>query len=573
MYFKIRNRLYIISFIFLLGFSLLAVRLIYLQMTRYETLRDLAWRQHAISVELPPERGRILDRNLNPLATNLELDSLFAQSRRISNKKELSLKLAGILSLDEKDLFERLCRDKNFVWLARKIPREASGEIKKLKNPHIGFKKESKRFYPNGPLGVHLIGFVGMDNYGLEGLEFYYDGLLKGKPGMGVSLKDAKNRQLVQLEGKYLPPANGHSLVLTIDSTIQYIVETHLDKAYKAWNAQSAVAIVMDPKTGQILAMASRPNFDPNFILNSSAGQRKNRAISDMFEPGSVFKIVAASAALEEGRFNPQDKIFCERGSYRVAGHTLNDHRPHGWLTFREVIEKSSNIGAAKIAQALGSKTLYKYIKLFGFGELTGIDLPGEARGIIRPPSQWSGYSIAAIPMGQEVAVTAIQLSVAFSSLANGGYLVKPYVVKEIRDENNEIIREFTPEFRRRVISERTSQIMREILAGVVETGTGKAAKVAGFKAAGKTGTAQKVESGRYSHTRFVASFAGFVPAQDPTICITVVIDSPGPYYYGGIVAAPVFSKIASDILAYLKVPSQWPRSKTVSRTLPGLTG
>jgi cell division protein FtsI (penicillin-binding protein 3) len=388
---------------------------------------------------------------------------------------------------------------------------------------------------------------------GLEGIELYYDKYLKGESGWALFLRDARQKRL-NLWEDMLFPHDGYDLVLTIDEVIQYIAERELDKAYDTYHAKGASIVVMDPYTGAILALANRPTFDLNEHTNVIKEDIRNRAICDLFEPGSVFKIVTATAALESGKVSEGDKFFCENGSYQVANHILHDHRPHGWLTFREVFEQSSNIGVAKIAQRLGSDTLYRYVKLFGFGAKSGIDMPGEIQGMVKEPRTWSKTSIVAIPMGQEVGVTALQLADAISAIANGGQLMRPYIVKEIRDRHGETIKVFAPLVIRRVASPNTIIRIKRILAGVIEEGTGKLAKVDGFSCAGKTGTAQKIEpNGTYSHNKYVASFIGFAPLEEPLVAIVVVVDEPHPYYFGGVVAAPVFKNVAGQALRYLK--------------------
>jgi cell division protein FtsI (penicillin-binding protein 3) len=349
-------------------------------------------------------------------------------------------------------------------------------------------------------------------------------------------------------------PVDGLDLVLTIDEVIQYIAERELDKAFKKYNAKAASIVVMDPHTGRILAIANRPTYDLNRRTGVSKDAMRNRAICDLFEPGSVFKIVTAAAALEEKKVTESDVFFCENGAYRVGGRILHDHRPHGNLTFRQVIEESSNIGTVKIAQLLGPDALYRYIRAFGFGSKLGIDLSGEISGMISAPRSWSKTSITSIPMGQEVGVTALQLASAISVIANGGQLMKPYIVDSVRDNQGRIIKQNKPALLRKVISVDTAMRIKKILTGVVEEGTGRMGKVAGFSAAGKTGTAQKLEpNGTYSHSKFIASFIGFAPAEDPILAIVVTVDEPHPYYFGGVVAAPVFQKVAGDAIRYIK--------------------
>lgn len=543
-------------FLFFILFLLFCVgRLFYIQLFRSNFLAAIAKKQHNLFVDLEPRRGTIYDTNLKPLAVNVSVDSFYASPIEISDKKKEAIvkQLAPSLNVSPSFLRERLYRKKYFVWLARKISPEKSEYIKSLNIKGVGFIKESKRCYPNGYLASHIIGFAGLDNKGLEGLELGYDKYLKGEMGWALFLRDARQKKL-NLWEKMVLPKDGYDLVLTIDEVIQYIAEREIDKAFRENNARGASIVVIDPYTGAILALVNRPTFDLNQYSVVNKDARRNRLICDLFEPGSVFKIVTASAALEEKKVNEQDKIFCENGAYKIASHILHDHRPHGWLTFREVIEQSSNIGTSKVAQMLGNDLVYKYIRLFGFGSKLGIDLPGEISGIAREPRFWSKVSIGTIPMGQEVGVTALQLAAAISVIANGGQLLRPYVVKEIKDKYGETIKEFSPVMINKVISLDTANRVKKILTGVIEEGTGKLAKLLGFSAAGKTGTAQKLEpNGTYSHSKFVASFIGFAPAEDPLVAIAVVVDEPHPSYFGGVVAAPVFKNVVNDVLRYLK--------------------
>ena len=547
-----------INAVFLLFFTFLAfciARLLFIQFFRASYLRNIAKKQYNLFVELEPRRGTIYDANLKPQAVNISIDSLYAAPNEIPDPdKELIIKqLTTILDTDYSFLKDKLYREKAFVWLARKITPGQTQAIKKLNIKGLGFIKETKRCYPNGYLASHLIGFAGLDNVGLEGVELLYDKSLKGEGGFAFFLRDARQKRL-DLYENMVAPKDGYDLILTIDEVIQYIAEREIDKVYRAYRAKSASIIVMDPHTGAILALAKRPTFDLNEYAKVARTQIHNVAICDLFEPGSVFKIVTASAALEEKKVVEEDKFFCENGSYKVATHILHDHTPHGWLTFREVITESSNIGTTKVAQILGSQTLYRYVRLFGFGEKLGIDLPGEISGSIKEPRLWSKVSIGAIPIGQEVGVTALQLVSAVSVIANGGQLMKPYLVREIRDKYGETIKAISPQLIRKVISVDTASRMKKILTGVVEEGTGKLAKVPGFAVAGKTGTAQKLEpNGTYSHDKFIASFIGFAPVEDPAISIVVTVDEPRPYYFGGVVAAPVFKNVVSDTLKYLK--------------------
>lgn len=550
-----RRRAEAVFFAVLIFFIACLARLLYVQFFHADYLASIAKKQHNLYVELEPRRGTIYDANFKPQAVNLAFESVFAVPNDMTQpqKEEALSSLPAILKMDTSVLRERLWRNKSFVWLARKVPADKIELIKALKLKGIGFIKESKRCYPNGYLLSHVLGFAGMDNKGLEGIELSYDKYLKGRPGWAVMLRDAR-RQRLNIYDNSMMPRDGYDIVLTIDEVIQYIAERELDEVFRKYRAKGASIVVMDPRTGAVLAMANRPTYDLNVLTKLDKDVMRNRAICDMFEPGSVFKIVTASAALDEKKVHEMTPFFCENGEYRVAGRVLHDHTPHGTLPFKEVIEMSSNIGTAKVAQLLGPDTLYRYVKAFGYGEKTGIDIPGEIPGSMKPPRQWSKTTITCVPMGQEVGVTSLQLASGVSVIANGGNLMRPYVIKEIRDKTGDMIKYTAPYVVRRVIDEETAARMKKILIGVVENGTGKLARLEGFTAAGKTGTAQKVEpSGQYSHSRFMASFIGFAPAEDPQLAIAVTVDEPRGMYYGGVVAAPVFKNVAMDSLKYLR--------------------
>jgi cell division protein FtsI/penicillin-binding protein 2 len=495
---------------------------------------------------------------MRPLAFNVTVSSLFANPKVMRDEdKELAVRhLSSILGLDTGFIRERLNRDKYFVWIERKLPAEQTEKIKQLKISGLNFIKESKRFYPNQFLGAHIIGFAGVDNYGLEGIELQYDEFLKGENGWSQILRDARQRELL-IEKSYVAPKDGVNLVLTIDETIQYLAERALDKAFKHHKAQWASIVIMDPKTGEILALANRPTYDLGLASDSSIESRTNRAVSYTYEPGSVFKIVTAAAALEEGTWKETDKIDCENGSYRIANHILHDHHPHGVLTVREVFEQSSNIGVSKIAQKLGPHKIYEYAKRFQFGTKTGIDLRGEISGVMKSPKFWSKTSIGAIPMGQEVTVTPLQLTAAIAAIANDGVYMHPFVVRYIKDNQGQIIKSFNPRPVEKVISEDTAHRVQEILAGAVESGTGKKAQIAGVRVGGKTGTAQKVINGTYSHSKFFATFIGFAPVENPRVAVAVVFDDPHPSHFGGTVAAPVFQEVVENTLKYLETTDQ----------------
>ncbi|MDD3905894.1 MAG: penicillin-binding transpeptidase domain-containing protein [Candidatus Omnitrophica bacterium] len=561
---KSRSRQIAVFVLFFIALAVLIIRLFYLQVLKHKFYYNLANEQHTVSVEIPPTRGTIYDSSMRVLAVNLNSNSVFVNSREVKDKKAVAKKLAGILNLSDSYILQRLSRDKAFVWIKRKISPQEELEIKKLKIPGVAVIKESKRFYPDKSLACHAIGTVNIDNVGLEGLELLYNKYLKGESGWLISTQDAKRKLLESYQYEFIPAKDGFGLVLTIDEVIQNIAERELYKMYDKYNAKGASIVVMDPRTGDILALANFPNFDLNNPGKRAADAVRNRAINDFFEPGSVFKIVAASGLLEEKLVTFQTKFDCENGQWKIGRRILHDHTPHGVLPFKEVIEVSSNIGTVKAASLLGAKGMFKYIEAFGIREKTGIDLPGEVSGMNRNISKWSGSSMYAIPMGQEVTTTAIQLACAIAVIADNGYLVRPRVVKRILDPKGQIVKDIQPVIRRRVLSTQTVMKMRSILMGVVTSGTGKKARIEDYSTGGKTGTAQKVEPGGvYSHDRFVASFIGFAPVENPVLAVAVCVDEPRPVYYGGDVAAPVFKKVVDDSLKYLNAKGVYAPGRT----------
>lgn len=515
----------------------------------------MAENQSRAVIEMQPARGRIIDSKGRDLALDIRLDSLYAVSRDIKNKEQVATDLSRILGIDRGVILEKLQRDKLFVWIARKIPEAQSAAIKRLKVKGLSFVKESQRMYPNGETACHLIGFTDIDNIGLEGIELNYNSFLKGVPGWRLVQKDAKQRELISKEMGVVPPVDGYNIHLTIDSVIQAIAEKALNETCEKYNADGGSITVLDPKTGDVLAMAVYPKYDPNNAKASKTEDRRNRAITDLFEPGSVFKSYTLSSIVENKTFPLSEVFYCEMGSWAVAGKVLHDHGKHGSMSFREIIEKSSNIGTVKGAMRLGAAKFYKTVRAFGFGERTGIMLAGEVSGIVPAPERWSRSSIINLPIGQGIAVTPIQLGSAMAAIANNGVLMRPRIITQIEDGNGEEIKSFEPQAVRQVISKESSLQVRSVLEGVVARGTGKKAAVPGFKAAGKTGTAQKLmPNGQYSHDEFIASFVGMVPYDEPKIVISCSIDRPHPVYYGGEVAAPAFSKVASGILAYWQI-------------------
>jgi cell division protein FtsI (penicillin-binding protein 3) len=550
------SKAYLVFFCLLILFFVIIVRIFFLQFVAKERLIEHAKSQHNLKKILYPARGSIFDTNGAPLGMTIEVYTVKAVPIEIKNLENTISVLSKILNIRKSLLRLKLHTKKKSIYIKRKLGKKEYNTIKALKLPGIYFDKEFKRIYPKGSLASHVIGFAGMDSTGLEGIEMLYNEDLKGMKGYKYSVKDAKSSEILGLKAKTIDKRDGYDIYLTLDQRIQYITEKEIKKVYDKYNPLSVSAIVMNPKTGYILAAANLPNYDPNYDVGDNLANVRNRLVTDIYEPGSTFKIVALAGALDDGVVMPEEKIYCEKGSFKVRGRRrpLHDHKPHGWLTVKDVLRKSSNIGTSKIAIRLGQKRFYEYIKLFGFGKKTGIDLPGEQPGYARDVKDWTDCSVYAVAMGQEIGVTALQLVSAMSAIANNGILMKPMVVKEIKDQKQGIIiKRFEPEPLRRVISEETAYVMSEILAGVVEEGgTAKRARLKNIRCAGKTGTAQKFDFKlkKYSNRKYIASFVGFFPVEDPEICILVVVNEP-PYSmrYGGLIAGPVFKNIAEGIL------------------------
>jgi cell division protein FtsI (penicillin-binding protein 3) len=549
----LRTRRYMVILAFSACFLLLFFRLFYIQVLEREKYSDLANRQHNKVSTIEARRGTIFDRYRDPLAINMEVRSVFCNPRIIRDKDYLANVLSEELGLDTDFVRSRLNRNKAFMWIKRKIGLQQYEKLSSMDLQGVYFRPESERRYPNETMAAHLLGFVGMDNEGLEGLELLYDRELKGRSGRRHETRDARMRTVLRKGTISTLPKNGNNLVLTIDSVIQYIAEQELERMVEGFKPSGGTVIVMEPSSGRILAMANRPVFDPNDISSVSPEAIKNSAISDIFEPGSVFKIVAASAAIEENILALQDKVHCENGKFKVGGRILNDYRPYGELTFEDVIAKSSNIGIVKVAQKLGDKKLFEYIQNFGFGEKTGVDLPGEVHGISRPPGVWSRSDITTIPMGQGIAVTSLQLASAVSVIANGGHLMRPYVVEAMTTwEGGEILSRH-PEQIRRVLRAETCEKMKQAMEKVMTDGTGRASASKRYETCGKTGTAQMAApGGGYYPDKYYATFVGFAPKENPLISVVVVARDPRTQHFGGTVAGPAFKRIVERVLEYL---------------------
>lgn len=560
--FRWQIRRYVLLVVLLGGFGLVLFRLVTLQVLQSEALSAKADRQHQKTVSLEGPRGAIVDRHGKVLAMNVEVPSVFGDLTRLQNPGRVARQLSSILPIKIDELEDKLRQDRKFVWLVRKMDPEQGRRLDRLSVDGIGVVMEGRRFYPKGPLLAHVLGFAGMDGQGLEGVEHRYEAYLRGEKRIVALQVDALRRTVYPKSLEETSPVSGHQLMLTIDEVVQYIAERELEEAVTQTRAKSGSVIVLDPQTGAVLAMAVSPRFDPNSVSKLSAERLRNRALTDAYEPGSTMKAMVAAAAIEEGTMKPTTMVFGEHGRMNIANTVIHDHEKLGWVSFAQVIQKSSNIGAAKIGMALGEQRLYRYLQAFGFGQRTEIDLPGEGVGLIRNPKAWGRRSVASISMGQEIGVTPIQMVSAVAALANGGVLMKPYVVSEIRDAEGRLLKRVSPQVRRRVVSPETAHSITKILEGVVTHGTGTRAAIPGFQVAGKTGTAQKMDprTGRYSTSRFVTSFVGYVPANRPRLAMIVLLDEPqDKKASGGSVAAPVFSSIGEQVLSYLGVSSEEP--------------
>jgi stage V sporulation protein D (sporulation-specific penicillin-binding protein) len=512
-------------------------------------------------VPVEAKRGAIFDRNGNELVTSVSVDSAYAFPPQVVNKRETADKIAAALGEDKEEIYKKLTEESGFVWLKRRIDYESAQRLKALKLDGVELVEENRRFYRQESLAAHVLGFAGDDNQGLIGVESVYDKDLRGVPGRIVIEKDAVGRNIPEALHKFIPPTPGHNLVLTIDQHIQFFTERELDKIVDAHHPKLAVIIVMNPKTGEILAMGNRPTFNPgDWRKQPQSVWDHNPSIWYNYEPGSTFKIITAAAALEEGAVRLSD-TFYDPGYIKVADRTIRCWYDggHGSQTFEEVAQNSCNPGFITVGLRLGIERFYKYISAFGFGQRTNIGLPGEEVGIEIPEKEATELNIATMSIGQSIAVTPIQLLTAASAVANGGVLLKPSLVKSITGADGKVIKEFKPEQVRQVISKKTAQTLMGLLTNVVFKGTGRNAFVEGYGAAGKTGTAQVVEeTGGYSDGKYVASFVGFAPAEDPQIAVLVMVAEPsGAAYFGSQVAAPAFKSIALDTLRYLKVPER----------------
>jgi cell division protein FtsI (penicillin-binding protein 3) len=552
-------RLYLLAGAFVLWCCVICLRLVYLQVFSYGKFEQRAQHQQQRTEEVSAPRGIIFDRNGQELAMSINVDSVFAVPSEMPKPASTISLIARITRQDPRELLAKCEAAKTFCWLARKPDPEISARIRALNLRGVYFQKEAKRYYPKGDLAAQVLGYVGMDDTGLSGIEREFEDKLHGRPGQILISVDARKKWFGSVEKQ---PEPGENVVLTIDDKIQYIAERELATAMQETHAISGTVVVENPRTGEILALANEPTFNPNLSKEITPEKLKNHAVSDVYEPGSTFKLVTISAAIDEGLTRADELIDCQMGSIVVNGLRIHDHKAFGLIPVSQVLAHSSDVGAIKIALRLGDERLYKYIRAFGFGQQTGIELPGETRGLAKPLSRWSKVSIGAISMGQEIGITPLQLVGMVSSMANDGVLVNPRVVAgEVAPQDAPQKVAFHPVEQGRVVSTTTAAIMRQMMRGVVVEGTGRKAALEGYSAAGKTGTSQKFDPAthKYSHTKYVASFAGFAPINNPEITVVVVLDTPlAPTVVqreGGWVAAPVFHRVAQQVLEYMHTP------------------
>ncbi len=575
----IKLRIAFMGVCFFLLISVICAKAVYLQVFCGSWLSEKAAKQYEKSFVQKGKRGTIYDRGGNELAVSIEGTSIAAYLNQIEDKPSASKALAGILRKDRRKLLEKFQARQGFVWVKRQAtPKEVSA-IKTLGLKGIGFIPEYDRFYPNKSVAAQVIGFTGIDGNGLEGAEYYYDQVLSGTEEKFTVLKDALGRGFAKDQDVEDPVYNsihgGKNIILTIDRNIQYITQTALKASVKEFSAKSGMAVVMDPRTGEVLALSHYPSFNPNVFKQYPRHLWRNRALTDPFEPGSTMKIFSAAAALSSGICSPSTIFYCENGAYKIGANTIHDTHPRGWLSLQQIVKYSSNIGIAKVVEMVGPETLYTTLKKFGFGSKTGLDSPGETAGILTSSNRWSKIDSSAIAFGQGVSTSAIQLVSAASAIANGGLLMKPFIVQSITNENGRILKRTAPEIIGRATSPEVASTVKRIMQTVVtEGGTGTSAFLDGYTVCGKTGTAQKTdESGTYARDKYISSFLGFAPADNPRLVILVVIDEPVDAHYGGTVAAPAFQNIAHETLQHLNVPPETKKGAIKAAMITGVSG
>jgi cell division protein FtsI/penicillin-binding protein 2 len=545
------RRLHVAVLVGVLAWALIILRLFSIQIVHGHELASRAQRQHVRTVHLAPDRGTIYDRNLTPLTGNLRVESVYAHPADVDSPTEAARTFAAVLGGSFEEYRRKLTSDDSFVWIERQIPPDRAERIRHAHLKGVGFHKESKRVYPLGRRACHVLGMTDLDGRGLSGIELQADSLLTGAEAVVCYYLDAHNRKTPAPACTKITPRNGHSVVLTIDADLQEIAEVELRRAVREHDAKGGSVVIIDPRTGDVLAMTSWPDYDPNCPGRYSVASQRNRVITDQFEPGSTFKLITAAAALSTGAADRTSVYYAGRGAMRFPWCTIHDIHEYGWLDFTYAFAKSSNICFAQIAESIGEVPLYSFARAFGFGCHTGIMLPGEVRGLLREPTEWSGRSLPTIAIGQEVASTPLQLAMAYAAVANGGYLMEPRIIQAVVDEDGRVVEETRPAVVRQVVEPGIAEELIDLMGAVTEYGTGRNAAVAEVRVGGKTGTAQKKVPGDqgFSARRFVSSFAGVAPLDDPRFVCLVVIDEPDGRGLGGEVAAPVFGRIMERVV------------------------
>ncbi|MGD2187620.1 MAG: penicillin-binding protein 2 [Desulfobacterales bacterium] len=554
----VKLRVLLVGFVFIVLFGAIGAKAVHLQVYRSPWLAQKASDQYERSLTSSGKRGTIYDRNLREMAVSIDVTSIAVRPAKIRHPNAASNELAKILKTNHRIIKKKLKSKSPFVWIKRQASPKETAAVQALGLDGIEFVPERNRFYPNKTLASQALGFTGLDGYGLEGIEFSYDRYLRGANGNFTVFRDALGKVFNEEHNKDIH-RRGHNIVLTIDRALQYITESALQETVQKYSARSGMAIVMEPQTGAILALAHAPFFNPNAYTDFNKELWRNRAITDPFEAGSTMKIFSAAAAIDSGNIKASSIFYCENGAYKIGQNIVHDIKKHGWLSLQQIVKYSSNIGAVKVSEKLGPQRLYTTLQKFGFGAKTGIDSPGETAGSLSHFKNWTTVDTGSVAFGYGISVSAIQLITAASAIANDGILMKPYFVKTITDQSGKPLKQFQPQTVRRVISKRTARTVRNIMKTVItKGGTGTNAALQGYTVCGKTGTARKLdENGEYSDSKHIASFVGFTPAEHPKLTILVVIDEPQRKYYGGTVAAPVFRRIAREALNYLNIPPQ----------------
>jgi cell division protein FtsI (penicillin-binding protein 3) len=544
------RRLYVVGCLIVLGLGAVVVRLAGLQLADGDHYAELARRQYESRVELTPERGAIYDRNGNLLATNALSLSFAVDPKSVENPRALAAAFARALGGTPEEYLKKIGqKDRSFVWIRRKVSGAPLEILKAIDDDGVIRRREPLRRFEYDSLGAQLLGWTDVDNNGLSGIERHFDEHLRGRAGFMIMQRDAVGRRRPDIDLPQTPPEHGNGLVLTIDINVQGIVEEELARGVRSAGAASGTAVAIDPRTGEILAIASYPSFNPNSVRGADPAAMRIRAITDTYEPGSTMKAITAAAAIEEGVIEGDESIDGEGGVMQLGSHTIRDDHPVAEMNFRTAFEQSSNVAFAKIAGRLAAPRFYKYVRDFGFGIASGVDLAGEARGDVKKPNDFTEGTQQFMAFGYQLAVTPLQIACAYAAIANGGVMMKPHLLKRRLDRDGGVIEEIEPQEIRRVVSEETANAVRDLLVGAVERGTGGAARIAGLSIAGKTGTAQQLFDGAYSKEKYNASFAGFFPADDPKVALLVLLDSPTHGYYGGQVAAPIFREIARRVV------------------------